>query len=277
MTSTTTEFASQGNASGPHDPPGALVEPAWLRDRLGQRALRIVDLRDADAWAAGRVPGAVHLELAALGSQDGGLDNTLLDAEDFEALMSGLGISTGDVVIAYDDQWGLAAARLVWALHAYGHDRAGVLNGGWDRWVEEGGPTTTEGDVPSRGQFTARAEPEVRADFDWIGVRLSDEGAVFVDTRTPGEFEQGHVPGARCWDWFNAVPAVGWDSTRPIDELLDAWAELGVHPDREVVVYCRSGMRAAHTYVALRHAGFARVRLYDGSWQEWSAKGGARG
>lgn len=272
-----TDSASWGDPLGELRHPGTVVAPAWLRDRLAHGAMRVVDLRDAHAWAAGRLPGAVHLELSALGRQAGGLDNTLLEAEDFEALMSHLGISSGNMVVAYDDQWGLAAARLVWALHAYGHERAHVLNGGWERWIAEGGPTTTAGGPPTPGRFTARPQPDVRADFEWIGARAVGHDLVVLDTRTPGEFAKGHVAGARCWDWFNAVPADGWDAVRPVEELVQEWAVLGARPDREVVVYCRSGMRAAHTYVALKHAGFSRVRLYDGSWQDWSARGGPPG
>jgi len=272
-------FAAYGMFAAMTDPfaplylPSALVEPAWLRERLDDEYVRVVDLREADAWVEGCVPGAVHLELAMLGRSAGGRDNMLLGAEDFETSMSRLGISSASAVVAYDDQWGLAAARLVWALHAYGHQRASVLNGGWERWVEEGGPTTPGGAIPSPGRFTARVHSDVRADFEWIAARVEDGEAVLIDTRTPAEYAGGHVSGARCWDWFNAVPEGSWDATRPVEELLEAWAELGVHPDREIVVYCRSGMRAAHTYVALRYAGFSRVRLYDGSWQDWSARG----
>jgi len=93
-----------------------------------------------------------------------------------------------------------------------------------------------------------------------------------LDTRTQAEFDEGHLPGATCWDWFNAVPDGSWNCSRDPDELRSELAELGVHPSDEIVAYCRSGMRAAHTYVVLRHAGFPRVRLYDGSWQEWSMR-----
>ncbi|MDH3422631.1 MAG: rhodanese-like domain-containing protein, partial [Gemmatimonadota bacterium] len=74
------------------------------------------------------------------------------------------------------------------------------------------------------------------------------------------------------WDWFNAVPPGSWDCARDPEELRDEWEALGIGPTQEIVVYCRSGMRAAHTYVVLKHAGYPRVRLYDGSWQEWSVK-----
>ena len=109
-----------------------------------------------------------------------------------------------------------------------------------------------------------------------IGLMIA-EGLVrgdvsFLDTRSQAEFDQGHLPGARCWDWFNAVPAGSWECSRDPEALRSELATLGVRPSEEVVVYCRSGMRAAHTYIVLRQAGFGRVRLYDGSWQEWSMR-----
>ena len=97
-------------------------------------------------------------------------------------------------------------------------------------------------------------------------------GAVLLDTRATAEFDRGHLPGALSWDWFNAVPAGSWNVSRDPEELRAEWRALGFDASDEVTVYCRSGMRAAHTYVVLRAAGFRSVRLYDGSWQEWSMK-----
>jgi len=251
---------------------GVLVAPAWLQEHLGHAHVRVVDLRDGDAYAAGHIPGAAHLELAALGSRVGPCDNVLLPPREFAALMAGLGISSADTVVAYDDQWGLAAARLLWALHRYGHAPVAVLDGGWDRWRAEGGPTAVgPTDLPP-GAFVAEPRAEVYADLSWITARTVDRLAVLLDTRTPAEVERGHVPGAIGWDWFNAVPPDSWETSRDPADLRAEWARLGVDRNDEVAVYCRSGMRAAHTYLVLRNAGFERVRLYDGSWQEWSAQ-----
>jgi thiosulfate/3-mercaptopyruvate sulfurtransferase len=251
-----------------------LIDPSWLEARLGTPDLRIVDLRDDDAYVSGHVPGAVRLELDTLGACVAGCDNVLLPPEEFSVLMARLGISNGDAVVAYDDNWGLAAARLVWALHSYGHDRVAVLDGGWDRWEEEGGPTTAgAGERPTPGRFEAQPRSDVHAGGEWIAERIGDGDLVVLDTRTPAEFEKGHLPGAISWDWFNAVPPGSWNVSRDREELRAEWHGLGVDPSDEVVVYCRSGMRAAHTYLVLRNAGFPRVRLYDGSWQEWSMKG----
>jgi thiosulfate/3-mercaptopyruvate sulfurtransferase len=241
-----------------------------LRERLGDALLRTVDLRDSDAYADGHIAGAAHLDLGELGSSQGGCDNVLLAPAAFGSLMARLGISNEHVVVAYDDQWGLAAARLLWALHYYGHSAVAVLNGGWDRWRDEGGATASGREPVPPGRFEARPQPEVYADRAWIAGRIGSADTVLLDTRTSGEFDRGHVPGAISWDWFNAVPAASWDSSRDPEELRSEWAEHGLNPSDEVAVYCRSGMRAAHTYLVLRNAGFTRVRLYDGSWQDWA-------
>ena len=254
------------------DLPGLLVEPSWLEERLDDLDLRIVDLRDSDAYLSGHVPGAVHVDLAELGSSAAGCDNVLVSPGEFGDLMAERGISSGDRIVAYDDQWGLASARLIWALHYYGHPRAAVLNGGWDRWRDEDREAASGEKRPAVGRFEAALRDELHADIEWIVRGIETGGRVLLDSRTPTEFEEGHLPGAVSWDWFNAVPDGSWDVSRDPVELRAEWRDLGIDPSEEVTVYCRSGMRAAHTWLVLRNAGFSRVRLYDGSWQEWSMK-----
>ena len=265
--------------------PGLLVDPEWVGDHLGARRLRLVDLRDREAYMGGHIPGAVRLDLQDLGENLEGCDNVLLPPADFERVMEEHGISNRDAVVAYDDHWGLPSSRLVWALHYYGGGSAGVLNGGWDRWQDEGRATTDEsssgsGSVSGSGsnapdpegtrRFEAHQNPDVAADYERVAGGAARGDVVLLDTRSSTEFDQGHLPGAISWDWFNAVPHGSWDSSRDPGELRGELAALGVHPSDEVVAYCNSGMRVAHTWVVLRHAGFPSVRLYDGSWQEWS-------
>ena len=265
--------------------PGFLVDPVWLENHIADQRLRLVDLRDREAFSDGHIPGAVQLDLEDLGHSREGCDHVLLPPAEFEGLMARLGVSNLDTVVAYDDHWGLPSARLIWALHYFGHRAAVVLNGGWDRWQEEGRPTTElprsdlsvpenpDGSAPKKtNHFAAHPNPDVAADYEWITGALARGDVILLDTRSPTEFDQGHLPGAASWEWFNAVPAGSWECSRDPDALRSELGALGVHPSDEVVAYCRSGMRAAHTYLVLRHAGFERVRLYDGSWQEWSMR-----
>jgi thiosulfate/3-mercaptopyruvate sulfurtransferase len=250
--------------------PNLLVDPAWLEPGIGGDRLRILDLRDAASHAEGHIPTAVHVGLGALTHHRNGCDNMLLPAGEFEALMSSLGITSDDMLVAYDDHWGLPSSRLIWSLHRYGHRSAAILNGGWDRWTEEQRPSDRTPAANRTGVFQARNDADVQADASFVRRAVTKGDAVLLDTRSPAEFEAGHVPGAISWDWFNAVPAQSWDCARDTGELRAELASLGVQPSQEIVVYCRTGMRAAHSYVVLRHIGFENVRLFDGSWQEWS-------
>lgn len=252
--------------------PGLLVGPDWLADHLHAANLRVVDVRPADAYAEGHIPGAAQIDLPALTTTVDGVQGMLIGPDAYAAAIGGLGITDDTAVILYDANWGMPAARVLWSLAAYGHTNAALLNGGWDRWQEEQRPTTQTATTVPPATFTPRPQPDHLAELPWLQARLDDPNVVLIDTRTSGEYNAGHLPNARNWDWMNGVPVGSWDTLRPAAELTAELAALGVTPDKEIITYCRSGARAAHTYVLLRSLGFPRVRNYDGSWLEWSAR-----
>lgn len=255
--------------------PGLIVEPDWLAQHLDHPALRLLDVRTPDNYQAGHIPRAVQVDLPALTGTVGGVLGMLVPREDFAARMGHLGVDESKTVVLYDDNWGMPAARVLWALARYGHGQAAVLTGGSDRWQQEGRPWTTEPFVPPLAEFIPRPQNEQIAEHAWLRQRLDQpDELVLLDTRTPGEFGQGHLPEALCWDWMNGVPLKSWDTLKPAEELRTELTDLGVTPDQEIVTYCRSGARAAHTYLLLRQLGYPRVRLYDGSWLEWAQKEG---
>jgi thiosulfate/3-mercaptopyruvate sulfurtransferase len=252
--------------------PGLLVTTEWLAAHLNATDLRIVDVRPADAFAEGHIPGAVQVDLAALTMTVDGVQGMLIGPEAFATVMGQLGIDDERAVVIYDSNWGMPAARVLWALAYYGHSNAAVLNGGWDRWEEEGRTTSKSITLPEPQRFTATPVPAFLAELPWLQSRLEDPSVVLIDTRTPTEYAAGHLPNAINWDWMNGVPVEGWDAIRPADELAAELAALGITPDKEIVTYCRSGARASHTHLLLRSLGYPRVRNYDGSWLEWSAR-----
>ena len=252
--------------------PGLLVTTQWLEEHLDAPDLRIVDVRPADAFGEGHIPGAVQVDLAALATTVDGVQGMLINADAFAATMSQLGIDSDHAVVLYDSNWGMPAARVLWTLAYYGHSNAAVLNGGWDRWEEEGRASSKSLKLPMPTRFVPNPPPPVLAELNWLQSRLDDPNLVLIDTRTPNEYAAGHLPNAINWDWMNGIAVEGWDTMRPADELAAELAALGITPDKEIVTYCRSGARAAHTYLLLKNLGYPRVRNYDGSWLEWSAR-----
>lgn len=255
-----------------------LVDVDWLRERLGAPHLRIVDMTgDPREYARGHIPGAVslHVNDARIAVPAGGF--RLPTREEGARLLASLGITPRTVVVAYDDAGGLHASRLFFTLEVLGHSRVAILDGGRQRWRAAGAPWTTavprvavpaETTAPRLVTGLVRSAEQVRA-------RLGDPDVVLVDARSAEEYagrdvrarRGGHIPGAVNVDWrLHLRP----DSTfKPLDELRRLYVARGVTPDREVVTYCQTHHRAAHTYFVLRLLGYPRVAAYDRSWAEW--------
>ena len=249
-----------------------LISTEWLATHIDQRDVKVVDVRLPDVYADGHLPEAVNLPLPALATVRDGVPEMLIKQAEFEARLGAPGICETDTLVLYDGMWGLPAARALWALERYGHRSVHILDGGFDRWKAVGRPLTTNSPAPAPTAYRATSIDDRLATHDWLVAHLDDPDVVVVDTRSPKEYNDGHVPSAVNWDWMLSVPGDNSSPVRPADELRPELTALGITPDKEIVVYCRSGARSAHTYFTLRGLGYPRVRNYDGSWLAWSAK-----
>jgi thiosulfate/3-mercaptopyruvate sulfurtransferase len=180
-------------------------------------------------------------------------------------------------VVAYDEEGGGKASRLLWTLDVIGHRRFSLLDGGWRAWSADGLAEEIRPVAPAASRYVAKAGEAGRAGQDYIMQRLGAADLVVVDSRTPQEFSGddrraergGHIPGAVNFNWVNAMNPDRALRLRPKHALLEAFAALGVTPDKEVVAYCQTHRRSSHTYIVLKSLGFERVRGYPGSWSEW--------
>ena len=262
----------------------ALVSGAWLRGRLGEPGLRVVDCRyklgepgaGEELWRAGHIPGAAFLDvdrdLAAEPGERGRHPLPLPKA--FEAAARRAGIGPETLVIAYDEAAEGGAARLWWLLRHFGHDRVSVLDGGLRGWREEGGPLEAgAATLPTPGKFSARPRQGDAAESDAFG------GSLLLDARAPeryrGEVEPidpvaGHIPGAGNLPFAELAPGGRF---LPPGELRARFEAAGAAPERELVAYCGSGVTACVLLLAAEVAGLEGARLYPGSWSEWSGRG----
>jgi thiosulfate/3-mercaptopyruvate sulfurtransferase len=254
-----------------------LVTPAWLTERLDRADLRIVDLSDAEDYAKGHIPGALHLDLADARMQASEGVFRLPTAEEGRRLLARLGITPDTTVVLYDDEGGLHAAWLFLVLDVLGHPRVSILDGGSQRWRAGGGAWTTElPDVPrSRAVPTLRPQSDRVAGASWVRDRLDRRDVALVDARSWDEYtgrdlrarRGGHIPGAVNIEWKRHLQADG--TFKPLAELRQMYQAERVTPDKTVVTYCQTHHRAAHTYFVLRLLGYPRVVAYTGSWAEW--------
>lgn len=244
-----------------------IAEPEWLLQQQGGSNLRIIDVRERTDYLAGHLPGALWLERNALSLTHSDHSVTLLPGALFGRLASRMGIDATMTVVVYDDVRGLHAARVVWALRRYGHQRALVLNGGLERWRAVGYGVTTGVCLAYPRAFTANPDQAHWASLGWLYTRSSHRALLLLDVRTEHEFAEAHLPNARHWEWSNGASMGGWALRRPPGELRAELLRQGITPDRRIVTYCSSGMRAAHTYLLLRSLGYPDVRVLDDAWR----------
>lgn len=232
----------------------------------------VIDVRSAEAFAAGHVPGAVHLDVKALRAEVDGVAEQLAPRASVAAVLGALGVDPGDEVIVVDEGSTPAAARVVWTLLYFGHPPARVrmLDGGWAAWVAAKGPQSAAAAevVASEGAAVGEARPELRVDAAWVLAHLGDPQVLLVDVRSDEEWSAGRIPGAQHVEWKRARGADGRLLAEP--GLRELYARALASPT--VAVYCKSGMRASLTWLVLATLGHPDVRVYDGSWNEWGAR-----
>lgn len=265
-----------------------LVTTVWLDQNLDMKNLRIVDIRGkvlpatepkphyfshrAD-YEESHIPGAVFVDWITDITANGPDDMTIAPPEKFAELMGNLGIDNNSYVVAYDDANGMFAARLWWALNYYGHEQVAVLDGGWQMWVHENRPTTSEVPFIKPAEFVPEHTPKAYRDADAIQAKLG--AAKLIDVRSTLEFNgeasrakrAGHIPGAINTPRKSLLSADGL--MQPSDILADRFKAMGINDGDEVIFYCNAGVSASFGLLSYRVAGFDGGAVYDASWRDW--------
>ncbi|MDR5904242.1 sulfurtransferase [Franzmannia qiaohouensis] len=256
-----------------------IVEPDQLAEHLGASELLIIDVPlKAESYAEGHVPGALFLDHRRLVRGSGEVPNDVPDVEALSALFSSLGLTRDTHVVAYDDEGGGWAGRLLWTLELIGHSRYSYLNGGIHAWRQEGLDVSQQATDPTPSDYQAEIlNPEVNIDVEGIKERIGDRQFAVWDARSPEEYagekgqnkHLGHIPGAVNMEWTRAMDAERALRIRDYAELITELEALGLTPEKEVITHCQGHHRSGLTWLVGKALGFEKIRAYAGSWKEW--------
>ncbi len=254
-----------------------IVEPDDLEKHLGAKNLRIIDLCTPGVYEDGHIPGAVHLDYSAIIRQEPPVMGLLPDEAQLGRILSALGVTPETHVIAYDNEGGGKAGRLLWTLMSAGHRHMSLLNGGMHAWMGDERPLSDEVPVITPTEYSVHYNDEWIADRPFIEAHLDDPGVAILDARSPGEYagtdiralRGGHVPGAVNLEWTEAMDRARKLRLKPADELRRRFSALGVTPDREVILYCQTHHRSAFLFIVLKALGYTKLKGYPGSWSDW--------
>jgi thiosulfate/3-mercaptopyruvate sulfurtransferase len=259
-----------------------LVETGELVGLVNDPSIRIIDMRTSLLdYLKGHIPNAVYLHFESLRVPENGIPAQLPDRISLERLLGdSLSVSNAMWVIIYSEGSNPNATFLAWTLDFLGHKRFGILNGGWEKWVSESLPVTQSYPSILPKKFFGRLKRESLAEKNWVRDRPLAKDVVIIDARPPKQYSgeegeeirRGHIPGARNIFWETTLEGNEIKVWKKKEDLEKLFAESKVTKDKEIVVHCRTGMEASHVYFTLKYLlGYSDVRLYRGSWVEWSA------
>jgi thiosulfate/3-mercaptopyruvate sulfurtransferase len=270
--------------------PEALVSTEWVAEHGKDPNVRVVEVDvDTKAYNEAHIPGAIawawNTQLCDTVRRD------ILSQQQFEALMSGSGVTPGTTLVIYGDNNNWFAAWAFWQAKIYGHKDVRIVNGGRKKWLSEGRNVAMAVPHYATTHYQAQAaDLSLRAFLPAVQEALDRHSAKLVDVRSPQEFtgeilsppglpetcqRGGHIPGARSIPWGKACNDDG--TFRTAGELRALYAKEGIDGSQPVIAYCRIGERSSHTWFVLKYLlGFENVTNYDGSWTEWGNLVGAK-
>jgi thiosulfate/3-mercaptopyruvate sulfurtransferase len=265
-----------------------LVSPAELDALMKAEPVVVIDTRDGDTYAAGHIPGAVNLReiftFLATSTAEG-----LAELKDtFASRFGAVGLSGAETAVFYEDSLNSGygqSCRGYYLLTWLGYPKVKVLNGGFSAWKAAGMATSTASATPEPATFPSDLSTadvmltkddmlkalgtdtvllDVRDIDEWIGDSSSPYGKDFAPRK-------GRIPGAKWVEWYRFMkPSAAGPMIKSPDEVKAECATAGISTDDTVYLYCFKGARASNTFLALKQAGFDDVRMYFGSWNEWS-------
>ncbi len=265
--------------------PAANPDLLWSAERLkaalGTPGLSIVDTRQAEHFAAGRIPGARHFDPYFVNCDDTDPAPLASFTRMWANMLGWRGVKPADRIVFYGAFTDMCAARCFWFAEYLGVESVHVLDGGIKAWRDAGLPIERDGAPPSSAKFPFQAVPERVATYASLLKAIDDPQSLILDNRSRAEFTGadrrakygGAVPNARHCDWEELYDHATGRMKSPA-ELHAIFEARGVTPDKKISVYCNTGFRSAHAYLALRLLGYPHVRNYVGSWQEWGNREG---
>ncbi|MEO5328593.1 MAG: rhodanese-like domain-containing protein [Magnetococcus sp. THC-1_WYH] len=259
------------------------VTADWLETVLGDARLRVVQVDGEKYYHQVHIPGALPISYAKLVTKRDEVPGVMADPSDLAQEFGRLGIATTTPVVAYDLTGGLDAARFLWTLASLGHTGfKGVLDGGLPLWYSQNRPQESGAVRVAEVTFQGALDTRWLAEHEEVlAVSEGRQEAILVDTRSSKEYQgltlrgpRGHIRGAVHYDWTQSLVGAKDLWLKKQEELTAQLHRLGISDTgKEVILYCETAHRAAHTWLLLLHLGYEKVRLYDGSIAEWRVLG----
>ena len=242
---------------------------------IGKQGTVIVDMQKPEDYAKAHIKGSVNIALEEIVINTP-VPNMLAPKGQIENVLGSKGIANDAMIIIYDNNKNMEAARLWWTLRIYGHENAKVVSGGFNALQAAKLEMTAEVPAVTSAKYTAKdMDTSMIATIDEVKAQVNQpqKNVVLLDTRSQEEFDQGTIPGSILLDYSDNNYKDG--TYKKVQDIKIQYIENKITPDKTAIMYCKTSVRAAQTCLALYNAGYRNMKVYDGAWLEWQQSGGS--
>ena len=275
-------FAAVPACGGHGDRASLVVSTAWLGEHLRDPNLVILAVGQKSDYEAGHIPGALYLDYNDIHTMPGSghpLTMELPPMAQLADVLGKLGVGNDSRIVLYvSKDWFSMTARAFLTLDAMGlGGRTSMLDGGLPVWRSEGRPVSTEVRAVKPARLETCTQNDIIVDAAYVRANLHHAGVDIVDARNPEFYtgaripqgqRAGHIPGASNITYSTLVDDKG--KLKSPEALREQFRGAGIKSGDRVVSYCHIGQQASLIYFVARYLGYD-ARLYDGSWEDWSA------
>jgi len=264
------------------------VSTGWLEEHLEDEGLMILDVQpNIHDYILEHIPGAVYMNEGLLRIPLNGLPGQYVPPEAIQAVLSRVGLKPDVPVVVYTGTgafkgWGdgLEQTMMAYTLARFGHDNVYVLDGGLDKWKEEGKPQTKTFPKVEESDFTVQVRREYFLEYEEFKAMKDREDVILLDARPAAVYEgqgpwmkAGHTPGAINLPWASLMADKNKRLLKPDEEIQSILeAHDGVSPDETIICSRGTGREATNEFLLFKwYLGYPKVKIYEGSFTEWSS------
>lgn len=241
------------------------------------KTMVVIDVQAADVYAKQHIQGAINIPHKSL-YKPGAIEGQFLSAEELAVIFGKKGVSNTSKIVVYDDGSQKYNSRVWWVLKYLGATDVSLLHKEAGQMEVARIPMTATAATVKATTFIPTVNAAMNIDMAAVAALGSNSKALLLDVREPDEYNGidkdkkslGHLPGAVFMHFKEVQTANGAFKSK--EEIIATAAKFGATPEKEIVVYCQTGIKAAVVYIALKEiAGFPDVKLYAGAYAEWAS------
>jgi thiosulfate/3-mercaptopyruvate sulfurtransferase len=250
----------------------------FVAELKSNKSMIVIDVQASDVYAKQHIQGAINIPHKSL-YKTGAVEGQFLEPADLAAIFGKKGVSNTAKIILYDDGSQKYNSRVWWVLKYLGATDVTLLHKEAGQMEAARIPMTTTPVTLKTTTFTTTVNTDMNIDMATLKSLIDNPTEILLDAREKDEYEgvdqakksKGHLPGAVFMNYKEVLTATGAYKSK--EEILAVAAQFGVSPEKEVIVYCQTGIKAAVLYIAFKEiAGLSNVKLYAGAYAEWAAE-----